>query len=204
MNERERMRETLMFGQPDKVPLQPGSPRESTLAAWHQQGLPEGANWWTHLLEILGLPSQTRKCRVDLGVSFIMIPTFEERVLDHRDGHYIVQDWMGAITEISDAYDYTSGWSTCLSAQEGHNDGLYCNPRVDELLEEAERLPLLDKERIAKYREIQDIIINQDVAWVALANDIAVRLSKPYVHDDYPSSIFGGWPFVEELWMEEP
>jgi uroporphyrinogen decarboxylase len=36
-----------------------------------------------------------------------MIPTFEEKVLEHRDGHYIVQDWMGAITEISDEYDYT-------------------------------------------------------------------------------------------------
>jgi uroporphyrinogen decarboxylase len=36
-----------------------------------------------------------------------MVPTFEEKVLAHRDGHLIVQDWMGAITEISDAYDYT-------------------------------------------------------------------------------------------------
>ena len=51
-------------------------------------------------------PEVTRP-RVRLGVSFIMIPTFEEKVLAHRDGHYIVQDWMGAITEISDTYDYT-------------------------------------------------------------------------------------------------
>jgi uroporphyrinogen decarboxylase len=36
-----------------------------------------------------------------------MIPTFEEKVLEHKNGHYIVQDWMGAITEISDQYDYT-------------------------------------------------------------------------------------------------
>ncbi|HRJ41882.1 MAG TPA: uroporphyrinogen decarboxylase family protein [Caldilineaceae bacterium] len=36
-----------------------------------------------------------------------MIPTFEEKVLEHRGGHYIVQDWMGNITEISDEYDYT-------------------------------------------------------------------------------------------------
>ena len=36
-----------------------------------------------------------------------MIPTFEEKVLEHKDGHYIVQDWMGAITEISDEFDYT-------------------------------------------------------------------------------------------------
>jgi uroporphyrinogen decarboxylase len=42
-----------------------------------------------------------------VGVSFIMIPTFEEKVLEHREGHYIVQDWMGAITEISDEFDYT-------------------------------------------------------------------------------------------------
>ena len=28
-------------------------------------------------------------------------------MLEHHDGHYIVQDWMGAITEISDEYDYT-------------------------------------------------------------------------------------------------
>jgi uroporphyrinogen decarboxylase len=32
---------------------------------------------------------------------------FEEKVLEHRDGHYIVQDWMGNVTEISDEYDYT-------------------------------------------------------------------------------------------------
>jgi uroporphyrinogen decarboxylase len=36
-----------------------------------------------------------------------MMPTFEEKVLEHKDGHYIVQDWMGNITEISDQYDYT-------------------------------------------------------------------------------------------------
>ena len=36
-----------------------------------------------------------------------MIPIFEEKVLEHKDGHYIVQDWMGAITEISDEFDYT-------------------------------------------------------------------------------------------------
>jgi hypothetical protein len=107
MTERERFRESLLFGEPDRVPLQPGEPRESTLKAWHQQGLPAGADWREFLFETLGLPRQPVRPRVELGVSFIMMPTFEERVLEHRDGHYIVQDWMGAITEISDAYDYT-------------------------------------------------------------------------------------------------
>ncbi len=55
LNERERFVKTLTFGQPDKVPLQPGGPRESTLRAWRRQGLPEEGNWHTHLMEILGI-----------------------------------------------------------------------------------------------------------------------------------------------------
>jgi len=107
MTQRERYREALLFGKPDKVPLNPGGPRESTLAAWRQQGLPEGANYFDTLLEILGIEKEKTKPQVGLGVSFRMIPTFEEKILEHKDGHYIVQDWMGAITEISDKYDYT-------------------------------------------------------------------------------------------------
>ena len=107
MTPRERYREALLFGKPDKVPLNPGGPRESTLAVWRQQGLPEGVNYYDTLLEILGIEKEKTKPQVGLGVSFRMIPTFEEKVLEHKDGHYIVQDWMGAITEISDKYDYT-------------------------------------------------------------------------------------------------
>jgi uroporphyrinogen decarboxylase len=40
-------------------------------------------------------------------INFHMNPKFEEKVLEHRNGHYIVQDWMGNIVEISDEYDYT-------------------------------------------------------------------------------------------------
>ena len=107
MTPRERFKETLLFGKPDKVPFSPGGARESTLAAWHQQGLPEGKNYYDALLEILGIKSEETKTQIDLSVSFKMIPTFEEKVLEHKDGHYIVSDWMGAITEISDKYDYT-------------------------------------------------------------------------------------------------
>jgi uroporphyrinogen decarboxylase len=107
MNPRERYRQALLFGQPDKVPFQPGGPRESTLRAWHEQGLPRGVHHYDHLLEVLGIEGEETGSRVPLDVSFKMIPTFEEKVLEHRDGHYVVQDWMGAITEISDEYDYT-------------------------------------------------------------------------------------------------
>ena len=107
MTERERYLEAILFGKPDKVPFSPGGPRESTLAAWHKQGLPEGKNYHESLLEILGIEREPAKPRASPGVSFTMIPTFEEKVLEHKDGHYIVQDWMGAITEISDKYDYT-------------------------------------------------------------------------------------------------
>jgi len=108
MNPRERYLETLLFGKPDKVPLSPGGPRESTLAEWRKQGLPEGANYFQTLLDILGIePERSKGPVLGLGISFQMMPKFEEKVLEHKDGHYVVQDWMGAITEISDRFDYT-------------------------------------------------------------------------------------------------
>jgi hypothetical protein len=107
LTERDRFRETLLFGNPDRVPFEPGGPRESTLKVWHEQGLPADAAWHDYLLDLIGVEREARGHHVDLGVSFVMIPTFEEKVLEHRDGHYVVQDWMGAITEIADTYDYT-------------------------------------------------------------------------------------------------
>ncbi|MFP4057332.1 MAG: uroporphyrinogen decarboxylase family protein [Candidatus Brocadiia bacterium] len=108
MTPRQRFRETLLFGSPDRVPFAPGGPRESTRARWRREGLAEPARYMEALAELLGFrPQPPRRPAVGLGVSFKMIPTFEEKILEHRDGHYIVQDWMGAITEISDAYDPT-------------------------------------------------------------------------------------------------
>ena len=107
MNHRQRYREVVRFGHPDRIPFAPGGPRESTLAAWHQQGLPESVNWQAVLHETLNIPIQrdfwVGKELFDLE----LFPTFEEKVLEHRDGHYIVQDWMGAVVEISDDYDLT-------------------------------------------------------------------------------------------------
>jgi len=107
MTERERYVETLLFGNPDKIPLQPGGPRESTLAVWHVQGLPEEVDYFEALMDILGIPKQGNADRLYFNIDFRMIPQFDEKVLEHKDGHYIVQDWMGAITEISDEFDYT-------------------------------------------------------------------------------------------------
>jgi hypothetical protein len=107
MDPRQRYLETILFGHPDHVPLLPGGPRESTLSTWHMQGLPEGADWREALCQSLGLPAEALVGEASLPDCFKMNPIFEEKVLEHKDGHYIVQDWMGAITEISDVYDYT-------------------------------------------------------------------------------------------------
>jgi len=100
-----------------------------------------------------------------------------------------------------DAYDYTSAWSTCASIETGYNDGYYCNQKIDDLVAKVEALPLQDPERIAAYREIQDIAINQDVAWVALWSGQNVALGRSNVHDDFMSSIYG-WPYLETAWIE--
>ena len=117
MTYRERFLETLLFGAPDRIPFTPGGPRESTRRAWHAQGLSTDRDYMAVIHERIdedragkGLPPgewHPAQPVTDPGVSFRMIPQFDEKVLEHRDGHYIVQDWMGAITEISDEYDYT-------------------------------------------------------------------------------------------------
>lgn len=107
MNPRQRLLATYQFNHPDKVPLDPGWPRESTLAAWRQQGLPPEVYWRDYLWELLGLPPEPKAPLADLGVNFKMLPAFEERVLEHTNGHLVVQDYSGAIVEISDQYDFS-------------------------------------------------------------------------------------------------
>ncbi len=107
MNNRERHLETLRFGTPDRVPFDPGGPREKTLKRWHAEGLPDGVPWHVALFRELGIERAPDRPRPQPGVDFRMIPQFEEKVLEHRDGANVVQDWMGNITEISDEYDVT-------------------------------------------------------------------------------------------------
>ena len=107
MNSRERYVESLTFGKPDRITFAPGWPRESTIRRWHSEGLPEGEDHTKAIIRILGLDPACVHRMSDPGVAFKMIPEFEEKVISHENGHYIVRDWMGAITEISDEFDYT-------------------------------------------------------------------------------------------------
>ncbi len=110
MNPRQRYIETLTFGTPDKIPFKPGIPRESTIKAWKEQGFPaevDRADWFSHLLKTLGITPEQTQPKIELDVNFTMIPRFEEKVLEHKNGHYVVQDWKGNICEISDEFDIT-------------------------------------------------------------------------------------------------
>ncbi len=105
MKNRERYFATMHFKQADKIPLSPGGPRESTLAAWHRQGLQEGEDYMVAALDQLGISQKAHLRWHGLGINSKMIPEFEPVVLAHEGGHYIIRDWMGAVTEISDEYD---------------------------------------------------------------------------------------------------
>ena len=104
MTERQRFRETLLFGRPDRVPLTPGGPRESTLAAWHTQGLPEGVHYMDHLREVLGIEPPPAIERIRPGINFRMMPQFEEKIIERRASTLVVQDWKGNVCEISDKF----------------------------------------------------------------------------------------------------
>jgi len=107
MDPRSRYLETMLFKSPDKIPLYPGGPRESTLKAWKSQGMPENAFYLDTVLDIIGVPKSAALKFSTMDITTKMIPEFEVKILDHRDGHYLISDWMGAITEISDEFDET-------------------------------------------------------------------------------------------------
>ena len=101
-----------------------------------------------------------------------------------------------------DAYDYVSGWMTCAAVENGFNDGGYCNERIDELVAQAEALPIDAPERIAAYREIEELAINTDVGMIGLGNEKAIGLGRENVHDDPLNGLMGGWPFLDAAWIE--
>ncbi len=105
MTPRQRYIETLTFGRPDRIPFEPGFPRQSTLDAWRTQGLAADADWRQQLCETLGMDASAFAESVSVDAAFRMIPQFEEKIIEHRDGHYVVQDWKGNICEISDRFD---------------------------------------------------------------------------------------------------
>lgn len=106
MTERERYIATLLHQKPDRVPFMPGDGRRSTLAAWHQQGLPaEMTDYHAYVRQVIGIEPSKTKPQVVPGVNFLMVPQFEEKVIEVRGDTQVVQDWKGNICEISKKYD---------------------------------------------------------------------------------------------------
>lgn len=107
MTHRQRYLETILFGHPDKIPFQPGGPRESTLKAWHEQGLPEDVHWEDAVREIIGIEPRSRQPQPGIHFHHQMIPEFEEKLIEEREDSLVVQDWKGNICEISKKFDVT-------------------------------------------------------------------------------------------------
>lgn len=107
MTNRDIYLKTLLFKNPEKIPFEPGGPRKSTIERWQSEGLPKDVGWWDYVCNKINIALPKSKPVPSVWVDFRMIPWFEEKVIEHKDGHYIIQDWMGAILEISDKYDYT-------------------------------------------------------------------------------------------------
>jgi hypothetical protein len=126
MSSRQRFVQTLLFGNPDRIPLMPGKGRESTLKAWKAQGLPESVRpeeVFAYAYRQAGGTHPLPEEEEVFPVSERMIPQFEEKVIEERERSLIVQDWKGNICEIGrqytvrhlrDAIDFvTRRWIRC-------------------------------------------------------------------------------------------
>ncbi|HCE44525.1 MAG TPA: hypothetical protein DET40_13340 [Lentisphaeria bacterium] len=107
MNERQRILETYLFGNPDRIPLNPGYERKSTRDAWRTQGVPKSVKD-SELIEYAyrqaGGKLEWPKGGKGFGVNERMIPMFEEKVIEKKADSQIVQDWKGNICEIGNEF----------------------------------------------------------------------------------------------------
>ena len=109
MTPRQRYLETLLFGKPDRIPLDPGAGRKSTRERWHREGLPgefgapDAIN--EHAYRLSGGKLPWPKAGEDFPLAHGMIPQFEEKVLERKGDTQIVQDWKGNICEIGLEFD---------------------------------------------------------------------------------------------------
>lgn len=150
--------------------------------------------------------SQLQGLQADLAAIGIQAEVAPGTWTDYRDrirGGEVQLALYGWSASFPDAYDYVSGWMTCAAVETGFNDGGYCNERIDELVLAAEALPQTDPERIAAYREIEELVVNTDAAMIGLGNEKAVALGSPTAHDDPLNGLIGGWPFLESAWLEQ-
>ncbi len=116
MNSRERNIKTLLFDKPDRIPLQPGGGRESTLERWHAEGLPADVkNYDQYAYRQAGgnldWPAPHSPAGVGFSCEFRMMPEFETKVIERRENSQVVQDWKGNICEIGLEYtpEYLGG-----------------------------------------------------------------------------------------------
>jgi uroporphyrinogen decarboxylase len=104
MTPRQRYVETILFGKPDLIPLQPGAGRKSTRERWHKEGLPaeitlpEAIN--EHAYRLSGGKLPWPKSGEDFQIVHRMIPEFEEKVIEKKGDTQVVQDWKGNVCEI--------------------------------------------------------------------------------------------------------
>ena len=208
MDHRERYIAALTFAKPDRIPMMPGDGRESTYKRWRGEGLPEGENAAAFIMRELGIPVPQS---VDSGffLDTKMNPVFEERIISHENGHYIVRDWMGAVTEISDEFDYTYIRSAKDFVTrkwhkfpvETYADWQDMKKRYDP--EDPSRLPSCLDEISGKVRN-RDYIISVNVngpfwqlrEWMGMENLCVAFLDEP----DFVAEMIGFWSdFVFKL-----
>ena len=81
------------------------------------------------------------------------------------------------------------------------NIGRYSNPKVDGLLDQARSLNSME-ERIPLYQEAERIAVDEDAAWLFLANYTQRVLIKPYVQGVVLSPLGAMRIPLDQLWIE--
>ena len=114
--------------------------------------------------------------------------------------------WGGSFFDASEA---VRGQLTCLTEAEKAaaedpraNDTRWCDPQIDDLFAQAETLEADDPERTELYRQIQDIVINENAWLIVPYASRALALSQANIVGDDLHPLYT-LPTLEDAWINQ-
>ena len=114
--------------------------------------------------------------------------------------------WGGSFFDASEAF---RGSLLCFTDAEKAaaedpraNDTRWCDPEVDELFARAETLKVDDPERTEIYRQLQDLVINQNVWLIVPYSSQALALGQANIKNDVLHPLYT-LPNLEQAWIDQ-
>ena len=152
MNDRERFVATMHYQHRDRSPICDFGYWPETLEVWHDQGLPEeiSEEGGRYFFDFFGTDFPIRRADSFTGIDVGLMPRFQERVLEDRGDHEVVQQEDGVrVLRRKFMSSIPKPLAHLLTDRESWN--VHYKPRLDP--DHPARLPAIEEDAVERWRD---------------------------------------------------